>query len=145
LSEPDGHAGHLPPAVKDKTESIARTVVSVLRNRLQRLEWMGPDTKREALSELDSYIIKIGYPEHSRDYASLVITDDDLVGNVRRSGAFDWSFQLRRLSGAVDRTEWLLTPQTVQMANGSRPSRSDLATGSTLRPKVAFESGSGSP
>ncbi len=112
-------AKYFPPAVKDKSESIARTIVSAFRNRLQRLDWMGSETKREAIRKLDTYVIKIGYPEHSRDYASLVIADDDLAGNVRRAGAFDWSFQLRRLASAVDRTEWLVTPQSDEMYNGN--------------------------
>jgi putative endopeptidase len=93
--------------------------VSAFRNRLQRLDWMGPDTRGEAIRKLDTYVIKIGYPEHSRDYAALVIADDDLAGNVRRAAAFDWSFQLRRLSSAVDRTEWLVTPQSNEMYNGN--------------------------
>jgi len=112
-------AKYFPPAVKDKTESVARTVVSAFRSRLQRLDWMGSDTKREAIRKLDTYVIKIGYPEHSRDYASLVIADDDLAGNVRRAGAFDWSFRVRRLPSAVDRTEWLETPQSDEMYNGN--------------------------
>ena len=80
---------------------------------------MGPKTKAEALRKLDTYTIKVGYPDHPRDYSKLVITDDDLVGDVRRAGAGDWAFYTGRFFGPVDRSDWLMTPQTNDAYNGS--------------------------
>ena len=56
-----------------------------MRARLERLDWMSPATKAEALKKLDTYQIKVGYPDHARDYSGLTIRADDLVGDVRRS------------------------------------------------------------
>ncbi len=71
------------------------------------------------MKKLDTYQIKVGYPDRPRDYTSVKIRADDLVGDVRRAGAADWKFHVDRLKGPVDRTEWLLTPQTNDAYNGS--------------------------
>ena len=57
------------------------------RARIEKLDWMGPETKKEALKKLDTYTIKVGYPDHPRDYSKLVVRDDDLIGNVKRCAA----------------------------------------------------------
>jgi putative endopeptidase len=79
---------------------------------------MGPATKVEALKKLDTYTIKVGYPDHLRDYSKVVVTDDDLVGDVRRAAAADWSVYLGRFNGPVDRSDWSMTPQTNDAYNG---------------------------
>ena len=90
-----------------------------MRARLERLDWMSPATKTEALKKLDTYQIKVGYPDHPRAYSTLVIRADDLVGDVRRSGEADWRFYTSRLHGPVDRMDWSMTPQTNDAYNGS--------------------------
>ena len=90
-----------------------------MRARIQRLDWMGPATKAEALKKLDTYKIKVGYPDRPRDYSKVVIRDDDLVGNVRRAASADWAFFVKRLPGPVDRSEWQMTPQTNNAYNGA--------------------------
>ena len=77
------------------------------------LPWMGDDTRREALEKLDRFTPKIGYPDKWRDYSTLEVRADDLLGNVRRAVAFEVDRQLAKLGGPVDRDEWLMTPQTV--------------------------------
>jgi putative endopeptidase len=89
------------------------------RARIEALDWMGPATKAEALKKLDTYTIKVGYPDRPRDYSALVIRDDDVVGNVRRAGAHEWAFYVGRFRGPVDRTDWIMTPQTNNAYNGS--------------------------
>ena len=80
---------------------------------------MSAATKAEALKKLDTYTIKVGYPDRpARDYSKLVILDDDLVGDVKRAAAVDWAFNVDRLPGAVDRGEWTMTPQTNDAYNG---------------------------
>src|SRR5206468_11630179 len=83
------------------------------------LDWMGAATKKEALKKLDTYAIKVGYPDHPRDYSALLISDDDLVGNVRRAATADWAYYAGRLFGPVDRSDWTMTPQTNDAYNGS--------------------------
>jgi putative endopeptidase len=107
------------PDAKAKIEALVRNLLAAYRVRLQNLDWMSDATKAEAIKKLDTYTIKVGYPDHPRDYAGLTVLDDDLVGNVRRAGAFDWAFYLGRYNGPVDRTDWLMTPQTNDAYNGS--------------------------
>jgi putative endopeptidase len=112
-------ARYFPPAAKAKIEALVRNVKAALRARLERLDWMSPATKVEALKKLDTYQIKVGYPDHPRDYSALAIRADDLVGDVRRTAEIDWQFYTSRLRGPVDRTDWLMTPQTNDAYNGS--------------------------
>src|SRR5262249_62154103 len=83
-----------------------------VRGRIEHLEWMSPETKGKALEKLSLFGVKIGYPNKWRNYASLQI-DSDLIGNVRRSGAYKWARSLRKLGRPVDPEEWGMTPQTV--------------------------------
>ena len=74
---------------------------------------MGPETKRKAIAKLAAFNPKIGYPKKWRDYSSLQIRRDDLVGNVQRATTFEWNRDLARLDKPVDRDEWHMSPQTV--------------------------------
>jgi putative endopeptidase len=112
-------ARYFPPAAKAKIEVLVANVKGAMRARLERLDWMTPATKTEALKKLDTYQIKVGYPDHPRDYSGVLIRSDDLVGDVRRAGEADWHFYLSRLHGPVDRTDWSMTPQTNDAYNGS--------------------------
>ncbi len=112
-------AKYFPPASKAKVQALVVNLKAAMRARIERLQWMGPATKAEALKKLDTYQIKVGYPDHPRSYAGLVVKGDDLIGNVRRAAAWNWAFQTRRLGGPVDRSDWLMTPQTNNAYNGS--------------------------
>ncbi|MEA3173385.1 MAG: putative endopeptidase, partial [Gammaproteobacteria bacterium] len=112
-------AKYFPLESKAKIEALVGNVKAAMRARIERLEWMGPATKVEALKKLDTYQIKVGYPDHPRDYSALVIRADDLIGNVRRTGANDWRFYVARMNGPVDRSDWSMTPQTNDAYNGS--------------------------
>jgi putative endopeptidase len=112
-------AQYFPPPAKAKIEALVTDVKAALRARLQRVDWMGPATKVEALKKLDTYQIKVGYPDRARDYSGVEMRADDLVGDVRRAGAADWTFYLDRLNGPVDRTDWQMTPETNDAYNGA--------------------------
>jgi putative endopeptidase len=112
-------AQYFPPSSKAKIEELVNNVKAAMRARLERLDWMSPATRLQALKKLDTYQIKVGYPDHPRDYSALTIRPDDLVGDVRRSGEADWLFYTSRLHGPVDRTDWSMTPQTNDAYNGS--------------------------
>ncbi|MGB8804034.1 MAG: hypothetical protein WCC93_03835, partial [Chthoniobacterales bacterium] len=99
-------AKYFPPDAKEKIQSLVANLKDAYRARIEKLDWMGPETKKEALKKLDTYTIKVGYPDHARDYSKLVIRADDLVGNVKRCAQLDWDFYTGRFSGAVDRTDW---------------------------------------
>ncbi|HEY4129967.1 MAG TPA: M13 family metallopeptidase [Gemmatimonadaceae bacterium] len=110
---------YFPAATKAQIERLVANLKTAMHARIAQLDWMSPGTKREALKKLDTYTIKVGYPDTPRDYASVDIRDDDLVGNVRRAAAADWTFFVRRRPGPVDRSEWAMTPQTNDAYNGS--------------------------
>jgi putative endopeptidase len=74
---------------------------------------MGDETKLQALDKLAKFTPKIGYPDNWRDYSNLEIEADDLVGNMHRSNLFQYELNLARQGGPVDRSEWAMTPQTV--------------------------------
>jgi putative endopeptidase len=112
-------ARYFPPETKTSIESLVAELIRALRGRIEHVDWMGEATRAEALRKLDTYVVKVGYPQTPRDYSAVTIRDDDLVGNVRRAAAADFAFYLRRSDGPVDVGDWLLTPQTVDAYNGA--------------------------
>jgi putative endopeptidase len=112
-------ARYFPPATKASIQALVAELMRAYRARIERLDWMSEATRAEALRKLDSYVIKVGYPDTSRDYSHVVIRDDDLLGDVRRAAAADWAFYVARSDGPVDKSDWGMTPQTVDAYNGS--------------------------
>ena len=92
---------------------LVANLVEAYRQRIDALDWMSPETRQRALDKLGRFTPKIGYPDKWKDYSALEISADDLVGNVRRSVAVETARDLAKLGQPVDRTEWLMTPQTV--------------------------------
>ncbi len=110
---------YFPAPTKAAIEALVANIKAAFRHRLETLEWMSPATKQEALKKLDTYTIKVGYPDKWRDYSNVVIRRDDLLGNVRRAAAADWAFYVDRSKGPVDKGDWTMTPQTNDAYNGS--------------------------
>ena len=104
---------HFPPEAKAQMDELVANLVEAYRRDIERLDWMGPETRAKALEKLRLFRPKIGYPPKWRDYSSIEIDATDLIGNVRRARAFETDRQLAKLGGPVDRDEWLMTPQTV--------------------------------
>ncbi|WP_445145565.1 M13 family metallopeptidase [Dyella sp. Tek66A03] len=110
---------YFPASSKTKIEELVANLKAAYRVRIEKLDWMGPQTRQEALRKLDTYTIKVGYPEHPRDYSKVEMRSDDLVGNVLRAAEADWTFYVNRLNGPVDRSDWIMSPQTNDAYNGS--------------------------
>jgi putative endopeptidase len=104
---------HFPPAAKQRMEALVDNIVDAYRQSILAIDWMGPETRAEALAKLARFNTKIGYPTRWRDYSDLRIAPGDLVGNVRRVNEFDARRSLAKLGQPVDRDEWGMTPQTV--------------------------------
>ncbi|MFD1054669.1 M13 family metallopeptidase [Terrabacter terrigena] len=102
-----------PPAAKERMQELVGNLVAAFRKSFSSLEWMGPETRAQALEKLDAFTPKIGYPDVWRDYSSIDIDPADLVGNVRRSTAFEVDRNLGKIGGPIDRTEWFMLPQHV--------------------------------
>jgi putative endopeptidase len=112
-------AKYFPPAAKAKIEELVANLKVAMHERIKDLDWMSDATKAQALKKLDTYNIKVGYPDKTRDYSKVEIRNDDLIGNVRRAAAADWAFYLNRLPEPVDMSDWGMTPQTNDAYNGA--------------------------
>ncbi len=104
---------HFPPAAKDHMVRLVENLVEAYRQSISSLDWMSPATRERALVKLGQFTPKIGYPDVWKDYSALEVRADDLLGNMRRASAWRTDFELAKIGQPVDRTEWLMTPQTV--------------------------------
>ena len=104
---------HFPPEAKERMLTLVGNLTHAYEKSIKELEWMGEDTKAQALDKLSKFTPKIGYPDEWRDYSALDITVDDLFGNLERARAAEYQRELDRQGGPVDRSEWGMTPQTV--------------------------------
>ncbi len=101
------------PDVKAKTLDMTRQIETAMGSEIKDLPWMGPETKVQALLKLLTLVNKIGYPDNWRDYSSVRIAPDDFAGDVGRAATFEMHRDLAKIGKPVDRTEWGMTPPTV--------------------------------
>jgi putative endopeptidase len=106
-------ARYFPPEAKAKADELVRNITTAMDARLQRLTWMAPETKVKARIKLAAFTPKIGYPTKWRDYSTLNIVAGDAYGNSIRANEFEFQRNLNKIGKPVDRTEWGMTPQTV--------------------------------
>ncbi|GAA0315662.1 M13 family metallopeptidase [Sphingomonas oligophenolica] len=106
-------ARYFPPESKAAADSLVKNIIAAMGARLDKLEWMAPETKVKAHAKLAAFTPKIGYPAKWRDYSSLTISRDDLVGNVAAANAFEYQRGLNKLGKPIDRGEWGMTPMTI--------------------------------
>jgi putative endopeptidase len=104
---------HFTPAAKARMDHLVDNLRAAFREGIDGLEWMGPETKKEAQAKLAAFRPKIGYPSKWRDYSAVEIRKDDLVGNMIRAVEADAAFQLGKVGKPVDPEEWGMTPQTI--------------------------------
>jgi len=104
---------HFPPTALARMTALVENLKAVLRDRLNKLDWMTEATRVKALAKFERFTQKIGHPDKFRDYSSVEIRPDDYLGNVRRAEVFESHRQLTRVGKPVDLTEWHMTPETV--------------------------------
>ncbi|MCB1155050.1 M13 family peptidase, partial [bacterium] len=104
---------HFPPESKKMVEALVGNLKTALRERINTLDWMSDATKKEALAKLDAFRTKIGYPDKWRDFSSIKISRDDLIGNAKAVGDYWYQDMVDDLGRPTDRDEWEMTPQTV--------------------------------
>ncbi|MFZ4670836.1 MAG: M13 family metallopeptidase [Flavobacterium sp.] len=104
---------HFSPEAKERMVTLVKNLLKAYTESIKRLEWMSADTKKQALAKVDKFMIKIGYPDTWRDYSALKVSKNDLYGNAVRANEFEYKRELDKLGKPVDRTEWGMTPQTV--------------------------------
>lgn len=106
-------ANYFPPQAKERMLKLVDNLKIALGERIAALEWMSDTTKAKAQEKLAAIVVKIGYPDKWRDYSKLEIKTDSYWANIYRSGAFDFEWNMNKVGKPVDRTEWHMTPQTV--------------------------------
>ena len=106
-------AKFFPEKAKTRMVDLVKNLIEAYRVDIAALDWMSQETKEKAFVKLDKFTPKIGYPDKWRDYSKLNISPDDLVGNIGRIAKFSQDYELAKIGKPVDRTEWLMTPQTV--------------------------------
>ncbi|MFQ6372474.1 M13 family metallopeptidase [Shewanella sp. YIC-542] len=106
-------AGNFKPEAKVRMESMIKNLIKGFEVSIDELEWMTPETKKAAQEKLAKFTYKIGYPDKWKDYSKLEIKADELVGNYQRAAKFEYRKMLDKIGQPVDRTEWHMTPQTV--------------------------------
>ncbi|HEU0065957.1 MAG TPA: M13-type metalloendopeptidase [Sphingomonas sp.] len=104
---------YFPPESKAKMDALVKNLIAAMDMRLSKLEWMAPETKIKARAKLAAFTPKIGYPDKFRDYSALRVIPGDVLGNADRVSEFEYNRQLAKIGKPVDRSEWFMTPQTV--------------------------------
>ncbi|MBV9991482.1 MAG: M13 family metallopeptidase [Alphaproteobacteria bacterium] len=119
----DGRLGHplgklyvarfFPPESKAKVEALVGNLLKAYDADIRVIPWMTETTKKRALDKLHAFVPHIGYPDKWRDYSGLAIKRGDLIGDIHRSDVFEWNYRLSRIDRPVDRSEWSMTPPTI--------------------------------
>jgi putative endopeptidase len=127
IDQVDGRLGELlgqtyvhryfPADSKTKMEALVANLKVAAAQRIKGNSWMSDATKQAALVKLDKMQVMVGYPEKFRDYSKLSLKADDLYGNVKRSSAFEWAYQMDDLGKPVDKKKWGMSPATVDAYN----------------------------
>jgi putative endopeptidase len=106
-------AEYFPPEAKKRADEMVHNLIAALRADLQTLPWMGEETKKAAIAKLDAFTPKIGYPDKWRDYSPFDVRRDSYIGNIMRGEVYEFHRDLDKIGKPVDRTEWGMSPPTV--------------------------------
>jgi len=106
-------ARYFPPQAKAKADALVSNLLQAYEADIKTLTWMSSSTRDRALEKIHHFMSKIGYPSHWRDYSAYLVKRDDLIGDMQRGTLFEWDRELKRLDGPVDRSEWGMTPSTI--------------------------------
>ncbi|MDB6033213.1 MAG: Neprilysin [Verrucomicrobiales bacterium] len=112
---------HFPPEAKTRMNELIGNLREVFQDRLAKLDWMSEETRQKALAKFNRFTQKVGYPDVFRDYSKVKLRRNDYLGNVQRAAIFESHREIVRVGKPVDKTEWHMTPQTVNAYfNGSQ-------------------------
>lgn len=106
-------ARFFPPEAKQRMVEMVNNLKDAFAMRINGASWMSDATKKRAIEKLSTIMVKVGYPDKWRDYSGLEIKNDSYFANIIRSNQFDIAYMVSKIDKPVDRTEWGMTPQTV--------------------------------
>jgi endothelin-converting enzyme/putative endopeptidase len=104
---------NFPPEAKTRMDELVKNLRKAFAKRIEGLDWMGDGTKKQALEKLSMFTAKIGYPDKWKDYSSVTTSADDLIDNLLAVAKFEHQYELNKLGQPIDRTEWFMSPQTI--------------------------------
>jgi putative endopeptidase len=104
---------YYPPEAKAKMDQLVEYLIAAYEQSIKNLSWMSEETKGKALVKLSKFTPKIGYPVKWKDYSSIEISKDDLVGNVKKVTSWNLDLEMKKIGSPIDKEEWFMTPQTV--------------------------------
>ena len=102
-----------PPEAKQRAQDMVNDLHDALKIRIENLDWMSAETKKQALEKWATFMPKIGYPDEWRDWSGLSIKRDGYVANIRTADKFNQAWEMAKIGKPVDRREWGMTPQTI--------------------------------
>jgi putative endopeptidase len=108
---------YFPASSRAQVQQLVNNLLAVFPERIDKLDWMTPETKEKAKAKVAATKVGVGYPDTWRDYGKLDIKPDDALGNLERARQYETWHQLAKLHDTVDRNEWWMTPQTVNAVN----------------------------
>ena len=104
---------YFPPEAKQRILDLVNNIQQTYRERIQNLSWMSDTTKQKAITKLNAIVKKIGYPDKWKDYSSVEISESDIIQNYKHTGHFAYQYMINQIGKPVDRSEWFMTPPTI--------------------------------
>ena len=108
---------YFPASSRAEIQGMVKNIVAAFNHQLAGLDWLAPATRAEARRKLQVLIVGVGYGDTWRDYSGLVVNRDDALGNLQRARLYEYRHQIAKIGRPVDRSEWWMTPQTVNAVN----------------------------
>jgi predicted metalloendopeptidase len=131
---------HFPPEAKQRADEMVRNLLAALADDVKTLDWMGEDTKKAALTKIAAFDTRIGYPGRWRDYSTLAISRASHGANVLAANQFEWNRDLRKIGKPVDKSDWGMTPPTVNASYNSAKNAITFPAG-ILQPPFFYPEG----
>lgn len=131
---------YFPESSKKRAHELVANIKLALKNRITKLDWMGEETKKNAIAKLEMINVKVGYPDKWKDYTALEINRDSYYDNVMRARHFGFLQNIKKIGKPVDKIEWGMTPQTVNAYYSSK--RNEIVfPAAILQPPFFFANG----
>lgn len=127
-------------ADKERINQLIDNIVATYAERIQQLDWMTDSTKKKAIIKLHAIVKKVGYPDKWKDYSSINITKDNIISNIQGTSNFEYNRSIAKIGKPVDRTEWQMTPPTINAYYDPTQNNINFPAG-ILQPPFYFSSG----
>jgi putative endopeptidase len=127
-------------ADKERINQLIDNIIATYAERIQQLDWMSDSTKQKAIVKLHAIVKKIGYPDKWKDYSSIDITRDNIIANLRGTSHFEYNRSIAKIGKPVDRSEWQMTPPTINAYYDPTQNNINFPAG-ILQPPFYFSSG----